>query len=170
MKIKISDPLISQRDLEPYIVEVGILEAQAMQRENKPASIKKKGIKGKSGQLPGPLRYTSGKSKTTIGQLANILDAKYKILEKAQNNPNNKDLQDIADKLIGALYRPNASSLKRYLNACLALVRNPIMRGEFPSNAPSTIKQKGFNRPLIDTGKFFNSIKARFLNPPKESK
>ena len=33
-----------------------------------------------------------------------------------------------------------------------------ITSGEFPPNAPATIKKKGTNQPLIDTGTLINSI------------
>ncbi len=38
------------------------------------------------------------------------------------------------------------------------LVQNEIVDGEFEPNAPSTIKRKGSDRPLIDTGKMRQSV------------
>jgi len=38
-------------------------------------------------------------------------------------------------------------------------LRMEIYRTNTPPNAPSTIKRKGFNKPLIDTGKMVNSIR-----------
>ena len=38
------------------------------------------------------------------------------------------------------------------------LVQNDIVDGEFTPNAPSTIKRKGSDRPLIDTGKMRQSV------------
>lgn len=38
------------------------------------------------------------------------------------------------------------------------LVQNEIVDGEFVPNAPSTIKRKGSDRPLIDTGKMRQSV------------
>ena len=38
------------------------------------------------------------------------------------------------------------------------LVQNEIVDGEFTPNAPSTIKRKGSDRPLIDTGKMRQSV------------
>ena len=36
-----------------------------------------------------------------------------------------------------------------------------IYRTNTPPNAPSTIKRKGFNKPLIDTGKMVSSVRMR---------
>ena len=38
-------------------------------------------------------------------------------------------------------------------------LRFEIYRTNTPPNAPSTIKRKGFNKPLIETGKMVNSIR-----------
>jgi hypothetical protein len=46
-------------------------------------------------------------------------------------------------------------------NAIQAIVRNPILRGDYGRNNLFTQKVKGFNRLMIDTGQFFNNIKAR---------
>lgn len=52
-------------------------------------------------------------------------------------------------------------SKKRAENLLQAIVRNPILRGEYGENSPLTQKIKGFNRPLIDTAQMFKAIKAR---------
>lgn len=38
-------------------------------------------------------------------------------------------------------------------------LRMEIYRTNTPPNAPSTVKRKGFNKPLIDTGKMVSSIR-----------
>lgn len=53
------------------------------------------------------------------------------------------------------------SEKKRAENLLQAIVRNPILRGEYGKNAPSTVREKGFYRPMIDTGQLFKAIKAR---------
>lgn len=50
---------------------------------------------------------------------------------------------------------------KQLENSLQAIVRNPIMRGDYGSNKSLTAKIKGFNRLLIDTGQLFKAIKAR---------
>jgi len=49
---------------------------------------------------------------------------------------------------------------KRLENLLQAIVRNPILRGEYGKQARSTTREKGFYRPMIDTGQLFKAIKA----------
>lgn len=44
------------------------------------------------------------------------------------------------------------------------LIKTKIASGNFKPNAPSTIKKKGRNQPLIDTGRMLNSIKGVVTN------
>lgn len=53
------------------------------------------------------------------------------------------------------------SEKKRCENLLQAIVRNPILRGDYGSNAPLTKKIKGFDRYMIDTAQMFKSLKAR---------
>lgn len=50
---------------------------------------------------------------------------------------------------------------KRVENLLQAVVRNPILRGDYGRNSRAWAKLKGFNRKLIDTAQFFKSIEAR---------
>lgn len=54
-----------------------------------------------------------------------------------------------------------SSSKRRVENLLQAIVRNPILRGEYGTNSEVTQKIKGFNRPLIDTAQMFKAIKAK---------
>jgi hypothetical protein len=53
------------------------------------------------------------------------------------------------------------SEMKRVQNLLQAVIRNPILRGDYGRNAMSTARNKGFNRLFIDTGQFFRAIKAK---------
>lgn len=53
------------------------------------------------------------------------------------------------------------SSLKRVENLLQAVVRNPILRGDYGTNSEFTEANKGFNRYMIDTGQMFRAIRAR---------
>lgn len=53
------------------------------------------------------------------------------------------------------------SMRKRVENLLQAIVRNPILRGEYGRQAKSTTREKGFYRPMIDTGQLFKAIRAR---------
>ena len=50
---------------------------------------------------------------------------------------------------------------KRVENLLQAIVRNPILRGDYGPQSAVTADMKGFERPLIDTGQMFKAIKAR---------
>lgn len=52
-------------------------------------------------------------------------------------------------------------SKKSVENLLQAIVRNPILRGDYGSNSIATAKAKGFNRFMIDTAQLFKNIKAR---------
>lgn len=53
------------------------------------------------------------------------------------------------------------SMRKRVENLMQAIVRNPILRGDYGSNSPLTKKIKGFDRKMIDTAQLFKAIKAQ---------
>lgn len=52
------------------------------------------------------------------------------------------------------------SEKKRAENLLQAVVRNPILAGEYGNNAPLTKKIKGFDRKMIDTAQLFKAIRA----------
>lgn len=52
-------------------------------------------------------------------------------------------------------------SIRRVENLLQAIVRNPILKQEYGTNASHTADAKGFDRHLIDTGQMFKSIKAK---------
>ncbi len=55
---------------------------------------------------------------------------------------------------------PKASMMRRCENLLQAIVRNPILRGEYGTNSKLTADIKGFNHYMIDTAQLFKSIKA----------
>lgn len=54
----------------------------------------------------------------------------------------------------------STSMMKRLANLTQAIVRNPILRGDYGSNSRSTQKIKGFDRKMIDTAQLFRAIKG----------
>lgn len=52
------------------------------------------------------------------------------------------------------------SEKRRAENLLQAVVRNPILRGDYGSNAALTKRIKGFDRKMIDTAQLFKAIKA----------
>jgi hypothetical protein len=53
------------------------------------------------------------------------------------------------------------SEKRRCENLLQAVVRNPIMRGEYGPNSPLTKAVKGFDHGMIDTAQLFKAIKAK---------
>lgn len=52
------------------------------------------------------------------------------------------------------------SEKRRAENLLQAIVRNPILRGEYGPNSELTKKIKGFDRGMIDTAQLFKALKA----------
>lgn len=77
------------------------------------------------------------------------------------NNKKEKILRTI-EKLYSSVASGNMSSeqaLKKLGEFGQDGIKSYIRSGDFTPNAPSTIKQKGSSRPLIDTGTLRNSIR-----------
>lgn len=53
------------------------------------------------------------------------------------------------------------SEPKRAENLLQAIVRNPMLRGDYGHNSATTKKIKGFDRMTLDTAQLFKSIRAR---------
>lgn len=49
---------------------------------------------------------------------------------------------------------------RRVKNLMQAIIRNPILRGDYKLHGKGTKSRKGFERSLIDTGQFFRSIQV----------
>lgn len=60
-------------------------------------------------------------------------------------------------------YAFGKSQKRRLENLLQAIVRNPILRGDYGQNSALTKKIKGFDRYMIDTAQLFKSIKARVI-------
>ena len=52
-------------------------------------------------------------------------------------------------------------ALKKFGEIVKGDIQETILEGGFVKNAPSTVKKKGFNMPLVDTGVMISSIQAR---------
>jgi hypothetical protein len=55
------------------------------------------------------------------------------------------------------------SEKRRAENLLQAIVRNPILRGDYGGNTRGTAIAKGFDRHMIDTAQLFKSIRARCI-------
>lgn len=141
-----------QKDLDKYESEIGILE-------DKPAA------KWKGPQRTlygGPANKQAGQNKeTTLRALMAKFNNTYNILLAPWQSAENKDVLRVIDRMVADINK-GGKMKQSFLNAMQAVVRNPILRGDYGDNTKATEATKGFNRLMINTGKFFSNIKVRF--------
>lgn len=138
--------------LRGFDVEVGILE-------NKPAA---KWKHQQAGQLAGGPRNRQGGSnkEVSLQALMDKFNTAFNILLAPWRKESNKDIVLLIREMVRNL--ANKSDRRRFLNTAQAVVRNPISRGEYGKNSAAWAHIKGFNRLMINTGRFFTAIRARF--------
>jgi hypothetical protein len=140
-----------------YSFEVGILE-------DGPHYQALRGEKGTGGLLAfktyagGPARKQTRKVDGTLGEISSEIRGRVNYLTK----PFEKRSSDII-KFTNEFFRLalGKSEKRRAENLLQAVVRNPILRGDYGSNSELTQTIKGFDRLFIDTSQFFRAIKAR---------
>lgn len=139
--------------LDKYEVQVGLLENKV---RNKPKFGQFKSYAGKT------LLREGGVSKgASMVEVAEYLDKNYKWLRKPFLLKNNKEVVAVINDIVKDM---NGQDLKqRILNGFQAVVRNPILRGEYGFHSAKWAKKKGFNQLLMMTGQFFKNIKSRFI-------
>lgn len=76
----------------------------------------------------------------------------------------NADIVKFANGFVQLLIKGTVTK-KRVENLLQAVVRNPILRGDYGRNSPATAKAKGFNRFMIDTAQLFQAITAKVTGP-----
>ncbi|HDM8140697.1 TPA: hypothetical protein P0E12_004987 [Vibrio harveyi] len=110
-----------------------------------------------------PRRYIKrggNKKAPTLRRLAFWLDKDRGIFSSVLMNPKNEQLIKLAQEF--AIVNKTPQDEARLEKIARALVRNPILRGDYGSNSPDTKKRKGFDHFGIQTGTLFNNIKAKY--------
>lgn len=141
--------------LEKYQFEVGILQDKA----HKEARDQGAGLSSYAG---GPTRKTSGRSSgKTISEVSQELRARtgINIFTQPFFSKKNKEILDFVHAYFELC--AGKTQKKRVENLLQAIVRNPILRGDYGRNSPQTAKIKGFNRFLIDTSQLFRAITSK---------
>jgi hypothetical protein len=150
-------------EFESRVVRVGVLDDFEQARkpdlrkfgEKKPRT---KALREATGKRALRIRK---KSNLKMKSLAKILDAEYGVFSKASLKYSQMDLIRVIDELSDTFgNQVNPTQQRRIENACIALVRNPIMRREFKSNSANWEKTKGFDWTMVSTGSFLQSIEA----------
>lgn len=142
-----------------YTFEVGVLE-DGIHRDPKRG---KRGLGGKdtlSTYAGGPIRKKGKSSDTMISEVSaslrerlgvNYLIAPFKVRTSA--------IMKFSESFFKMAF--GRSEPKRSENLLQAIVRNPMLKGDYGNNSPKTQKIKGFDRLTIDTAQLFRAIKAR---------
>lgn len=154
-------------------IRIGILNKEKVARRaahNEPL----KPFQGK--QASQAMKGNKGKTQIKLTQLAKYLDTQYGVFSKAKYHFANQDVIRVTNELVRLFNAGNQSleQIRRIESAARALIRNPIMRKEFGSNARTTIYGgigynghpiggKQFDWPMVDTGTFFTSIQAKYV-------
>lgn len=143
-----------------YEFEVGVIE-------DGPHMLPRRGARGLKGQdvissyAGGPVRKkTRTAGPLTIAQVS--AENRERLGFNYLTEPFQKKTSDIV-KFSNEFFRLafGRSEKRRAENLLQAIVRNPILRGDYGSNAALTQKIKGFDRKMIDTAQLFKALIAR---------
>lgn len=140
---------------EKYDFQVGILQDED-HMQAQPAS---RGLKSYAG---GPARKESSKpSGMTISELSQALRQRLGInfYTDPFKSTKNKDILAFTKAFFDLC--AGRTQARRAENLLQAIVRNPILRGDYGRNSEVTAKIKGFNRLMIDTSQLFKAIIAK---------
>jgi len=156
-----------KKRVEGQYFEVGILDKNQIHRDPK------RGARGFQGQdvlttyAGGPVRQAQRTSKTgiTTAQVAKDVMQKTGInwLRAPFKDHSNLDIRVFAKEYLKSIFRSTKANQNRMQNLMQAIVRNPILRGDYGHNKELTRKIKAFDRLLMDTGQMFKAIKARMV-------
>ncbi len=143
-----------------YEFQVGVLE-DAPYREARRGV---RGLKGQDvistyagGSVRQKTRVDSGKTVSDVSH-ANSERLGYNYLKKPFEQ-RDSDIIKFTKSFFDLVF--GRSEKKRCENLLQAVVRNPILRGEYGPESALTKAIKGFSRPMIDTAQLFKAIKAR---------
>lgn len=142
-----------QKEIGNYNFEVGILQ-------NEP---KKLGKKNSTKNFAGLTISATGKvsTKVSLVEVAKYNDQKFGWLKKPFKEKNNREVLAVVKEISSQVFGKKSLDNRRLENAVQAVIRNPILRGDYGDNAPATIKFKGFNKLGVHTAQLFKAIKAK---------
>jgi hypothetical protein len=142
-----------------YSFQVGVLN-------DGPHRDAKRGQRGLGGKdvlgtyAGGPVRKQGRTSKESISQVSK--ENRERLGLNFYTEPFKRKSSDII-KFTRSFFKLvfGASEKRRAENLLQAVVRNPILRGDYGPNSPRAQKIKGFDRAMIDTAQLFKAIKAK---------
>jgi hypothetical protein len=141
--------------VEAYDFQIGVLQ-------DKPHQLAQDKSKGLTSYASGPTRKKSrAQSGLTVSQVSEKLRKHTGInfYTKPFKSTKNKDIVKFIEEFFKVI--SGRSQPRRLENLLQAVVRNPILRGDYGRNSTVTRGIKGFDRLMIDTGQLFKSIIAK---------
>lgn len=161
MQIKFT-PRFKQRVaglFEKYEFEVGILQND----EHREARSKDDGLGSYAG---GPVRKLGKSGSKTLNEIS--ADMRDQVGVNFYIEPFKKrDTNIMKFSAEFFKYAFGKTQDRRAVNLLQAIVRNPILRGEYGNNSRARQREKGFNRFMIDTAQLFKAIQARIVKVKK---
>ncbi len=141
-----------------YDFQVGILQDKL----HKDPKIGERGLKGQdvlASYAGGPIRRTKSSGSRTISDVskANRDRLGFNYLTEPFKH-RTSDIIKFSNEFFKLAF--GRSQKKRCENLLQAIVRNPILRGDYGKNSALTKKIKGFDRYMIDTAQLFKAITA----------
>lgn len=149
-----------QGRIEKFDFEVGVLEDKPHRFPEVVGMFEDPKLASYAG---GPIRKaTRNEGPLTVGQILieNMKRLNINILQRPFQEESS-EIMKFTEAFLNYVTERKHVSIRRVENLLQAIVRNPILRGEYGSNKAITADEKGFNRHLIDTGQTFKAIKAR---------
>ncbi len=104
----------------------------------------------------------NGYADVTTKQIAGWLDKKYHFISKPFIGASNIYVEEIANEFAKTLDPSYRIHTRRLENAAIALIRNPVIAGEYGHNHAKTVKEKGFDHLMIDTGSTMARLQAKY--------
>ncbi len=157
MKIELNPGFVKRlgKRVERFQFEVGILDDTA-HRDAKPAN------KGLSSYAGGPVRKMGKAGETMMSEVAKDNADRIGVdYIRAPFQKRSSDILKFTETFFKMIFRDSSSYRRRATNLIQAIVRNPILRGDYGPNSAIAQKWKTFDRNMIDTGQLFKAIKAR---------
>jgi hypothetical protein len=142
-----------------YSFEVGVLQ----DKPHRDALTGARGLKGAdvlSAYAGGPIRKASrSQSSASIAEVSASLRENLGVNYLVEPfKKKSSDLVKFSNEFFKLAF--GRSEKRRCENLLQAIVRNPILRGDYGTNSELTQKIKGFDRKGIDTAQLFKNIKA----------
>jgi hypothetical protein len=140
--------------LDMGIAEVGIFESKQI----KIAKNKKAGLKN-VGSSKARLISNKQSDQTTADNLER-LENKYKLLSKPLDS-SSSDYNQFMDAWINLACDNTPANLNKAKNSLKATIIKPVLNSAYGFNTTDTVKRKGFNKLMIDTGQTLKALEVK---------